>query len=104
MLIMNDSVASIAAAREKLHKLHQGGATLDTVFMYHNAAYAPLNFAASELAAWQTLADQSGGRLLICRTQLERVQGAAPPPFEAGGLADWVQASLRSDRRLCVPW
>lgn len=103
MLIMSDCQETIEQARASLMSWHRSAAALDTVFMYHNAAYAPLNLAESSRRAWMEMVKLTGVRLLVCRTAIER-RGLAntPSPFVLGGLADWVQASLRSDVRRCV--
>ncbi len=103
MLIMSDCPAAIEGAHAALAAWYRSAAALDTVFMYHKAAYAPLNLNAAALADWAHLAHASGVRLLVCRSALQRRgQVRTAGPFILGGLADWVQASLRSDVRRCV--
>lgn len=100
-----DSSAPRVALR-MLEVAQTAGYALDTVFLYHNGAYAALNphNEFGELRRWSQLADASGIDCVVCRTALARIAGAvggAPAvPFRLGGLTDWLQACERSDRVL----
>jgi sulfur relay (sulfurtransferase) complex TusBCD TusD component (DsrE family) len=82
------------------------GHALDTLFLYHNGAYAALNRCSDpdDLRRWSHLALAGGLDCVVCRTAFARIDasaGAVPAaPFRSGGLPDWLLACERSDRVL----
>lgn len=98
-----DSSAPRVALR-MLEVAQAAGHALDMLFLYHKGAYAALNpnNESGELRRWSWLANTSGLRCVVCRTAWANVQGPHPqapaPPFELGGLPDWLLACERSDR------
>lgn len=107
-MVLGDPAESSAArlARVMLEAAWTAGAAVDTVFLYHKGAYAALNCHVQddEWRRWSQLASAAGLRCVVCRSAWISQMGAdAPepaPPFELGGLADWIGACERSDKVL----
>ena len=107
-MVLGDPAESSAArlALVVLEAAWTAGAVLDTLFLYHNGAYAALNrrLPDDEWRRWSQLAIASGLRCVVCRTAWISQMGAAADslssPFQLGGLADWLLACDRSDKVL----
>lgn len=104
MLVSNPAqTRSGELALRFLRAAQDAGWTLDTAFFYHSAAHAVLN-GSTAAGGWLELARSSGLRCVLCGSALARAGadpgGEYPAPFVAGGLADWLAASERSQRLL----
>ena len=82
----------IKAASQRGHQILQ-------VFFYQEAVLSAFE-SSIEGCAWSELAAASRIDLVYCSAAAERLRPAVPPlpGFRAGGLAGWVDASLRADR------
>jgi sulfur relay (sulfurtransferase) complex TusBCD TusD component (DsrE family) len=109
VMVLADPIASSAlrVALGILESARNRGHALDTLFLYHKAAYVAVNpvLHGAAIARCTELAAGSGLKCVVCRTALLR-QGCPATadgllaPFRLGGLPDWMAAWERSDRAL----